>query len=612
MAQRLSYLPISLPIMGLGDVTRAGVLAAVQECQHLGRETFLHRYGFRRATAYELVVNEDRYDSKAIVGVAHLYSVGSLLSSADFSGGARTVAHRLRALGFTVEGGTTISNEPHQVAPQIVLQPRGGPRLRGAQNFNKSIRQGVPIAGIRDLLGEQADVLTTLYPDGIARLWGATPTTRAKNEKVDALKNRRVGDHVFFYTKNHFFARARILHLFDSQPVAKEIWGTTDKNATWEHIMALGDVEEFPTPVLAEPILHLLNVTAPLWSLTLRSAEDYRRVAHLFPPMRRPVRPQVSPTLPPISRPLTTTGLLDKLGSLNTHRRSTDGTPSRHQPLALLWAVSRIAAGKPRLAPWSCFRTEVGQLLAEFGLTGSKVTPEYPFWHLQGSGLWEVHGVPSDAGSMPQIRIFDTVQPVAGLTTAAAELLQDPLTRLEAVIKLCSTYLDDVDQLKLFSRVDLDGYVTAGGLVDEDEGSQETIDTEQAASPTARRKVTFSRVIRDSAIATQVKELYGHACQVCETRLQYMRRPYSQAAHIRGLGTPHNGPDELPNLLCLCPNHHILFDGLEIYIDVNGVVRRTHGGESFGRLRRHADHRIDEAQLQYHRTLCELNELTRE
>jgi putative restriction endonuclease len=65
-------------------------------------------------------------------------------------------------------------------------------------------------------------------------------------------------------------------------------------------------------------------------------------------------------------------------------------------------------------------------------------------------------------------------------------------------------------------------------------------------------------------------------------------------------------------VLCLCANHHVLFDGLEINIDVDGMVQWTHGGGSLGRLRRHADHRIDEAYLQYHRTLCELSRLTKE
>ncbi|GGP99613.1 HNH endonuclease [Streptomyces roseolilacinus] len=298
--------------------------------------------------------------------------------------------------------------------------------------------------------------------------------------------------------------------------------------------------------------------------------------------------------------------MLDRIGSLRTHRHAESGVPSRHQPLTLLWAISRIAAGKPRLAPWSCFRTEVSPLLAEFGLPGSKVTPEYPFWHLRGSGLWEVHGTQTDFGPTPQVGALSKAQPVAGLTHESAELLRNPLTRLEAVAKLCSTYLDGVDQRELLNRVGLAGYATADGLLDGDENrhGQETTDTERAVGPTTRRESTSSQPVRNATIAQQVKKLHGHACQVCETRLWYKRRPYSEAAHIRGLGSPHDGPDELPNLLCLCPNHHVLFDGLEIYIDVDGVVRQTHGDAPLGRLRQHVDHRIDEAYLQYHRTLC--------
>ncbi|GGP99620.1 hypothetical protein [Streptomyces roseolilacinus] len=279
--------------MGLGDVTRAGVLAAVKECQYLGRETFLRRYGFGRATTYELVLDGNRYDSKAIAGVAHLYSVGNLLPAEDFSGGARTVAHRLRVLGFTVEDGISVADGTQQVAPQLVLQPRGGARDRGPQNFAKSIRQGIRITDIRNALGEQADALAALYPSGIARLWGSTPAARSNNEKARALRGRRVGDDVFFYAKNHFIARARILHLFDSPPVARMVWGTDENSATWEHIMALGEIEEFSTPVLAAPILRSLDVPAPLRSLTLRSSDDYLRVVRLLPVRR----PQVSRNL---------------------------------------------------------------------------------------------------------------------------------------------------------------------------------------------------------------------------------------------------------------------------------------------------------------------------
>ncbi|MFJ2264714.1 HNH endonuclease [Streptomyces sp. NPDC087844] len=560
----------------------------------------------------------DSYDSKAIAGVAHLYSIGTLLSADDFSEGARTVAQRLRALGFTVkEDGIPTADRPQQVAPQILLQPRGGAKLRGAQNFAKSVRQGIRIADIQDVLGDQVATLNALYPDGVARLWGATPTAQANNEKVRALRDRRVGDDVYFYTANHLFARARILHLFTSSPVARRVWGAGDDNATWEHIMALGDVKEFPNPVLAAPVLRRMNVRVPLRSLTLRSPESYRSVLPLLPAKSQPVVPSASAPPSDTTTPdqLTAESLLKRLGSLHTHRQPGSKAPSRHQPLALLWAISRVSAGRPRLAPWALFRAEVSPLLAEFGLAGSRVTPEYPFWHLRGSGLWEVHGMERDVGTAPGTGALDTDQPVAGLTHTSAELLRDPLIRLQAVITLCSsTYFDGVDQRELLDRVGLAGYATADGLLDGDEGvvgQEGAAATERATGPAARRTRTSSQLVRDPAIVSKVKELHGHACQICETRLQYRRRPYSEAAHIRGLGKPHNGPDELPNLLCLCPNHHVLFDGLEIYVDVDAIVRNTHGGESVGRLRQHNGHHVDEAHLDYHRTLCDLNRITR-
>ncbi|MFJ8824888.1 HNH endonuclease [Streptomyces sp. NPDC102467] len=580
----------------------------------MGRETFRRQYKFGRAMTYELDFDGDRYDSKAIAGVAHLYSAGTLLSSDDFSGGANTVARRLRALGFTVQEGVAVTDSEQETGPQIVLQPRGGAGLRGPQNFAKSVRRGILLADIRQVLGEHAEALADLYPDGVARLWGATPTAEANNEKVRALRDRRVGDDIYFYTENHFIARARILHLFDSPLVAKEVWGTKQDGATWEHIVALGEVEEFPTRVLAAPILQRINVPAPLRSLTLRSAEDYGRVTELLPNRRQagPPRTPTAPTAPTAPTQLKPRDLLTQLRSLHTHRRSENGAPSRHQPLSLLWAISRIAAGKPRLVPWSVFHSEVGPLLEKFGLPGSRVTPEYPFWHLRNSGLWEVHGIPSAAGPMPQLGLFNDAQPVAGLTHASADLLKNPLTRLEAVISLCSIYLADVDQRELLNRVGFAGYATADGLLDGDEDDQdrEVTERERATGPAARHDVTSSRPIRNSSIVNAVKAMHGHACQVCRTRLQYKRRPYSEAAHIRGIGSPHDGPDEIQNLLCLCPNHHVLFDGLEIYIDDDGSVRRTHSGDSLGRLHLHAGHQIDEAYLQYHRTLCELSKLT--
>jgi 5-methylcytosine-specific restriction protein A len=91
--------------MSLGDLTsRDAVLRAVAECDRLGRDAFLDKYGFGRARSYFLDYNGRRYDSKAIAGVAYGYQfpADGPLKASQFSGGNNTVKAKLEALGFEV------------------------------------------------------------------------------------------------------------------------------------------------------------------------------------------------------------------------------------------------------------------------------------------------------------------------------------------------------------------------------------------------------------------------------------------------------------------------------------------------------------------------------
>ena len=86
----------------LADVTRAGVLAAVEEFDRLGRDAFLRLTGFGRARAYYLEHDGRLYDSKAIAGYAHR-SVQDSYSGPWISAAATRPSLRgLTALGFTV------------------------------------------------------------------------------------------------------------------------------------------------------------------------------------------------------------------------------------------------------------------------------------------------------------------------------------------------------------------------------------------------------------------------------------------------------------------------------------------------------------------------------
>ncbi|MGB3201456.1 MAG: YDG/SRA domain-containing protein [Nodosilinea sp.] len=125
--------------------------------------------------------------------------------------------------------------------------------------------------------------------------------------------------------------------------------------------------------------------------------------------------------------------------------------------------------------------------------------------------------------------------------------------------------------------------------------------TENIASYLApqHQETTVLRIVRDTKKARQIKELYNYRCQVCGTRLEGSAGPYAEAAHIRPLGTPHNGSDSLNNLLCLCPNHHVLFDYgafsiadnlLLIGIDEDGLTLMENHQICLDNLRYHREH----------------------
>ena len=64
-----------------------------------------------------------------------------------------------------------------------------------------------------------------------------------------------------------------------------------------------------------------------------------------------------------------------------------------------------------------------------------------------------------------------------------------------------------------------------------------------------------------------MKNLYDNTWQVCRIQLMTDAGAISIGAHIQGLGKPHNGPDVVENMLCLCHNCHAIFDSGAFYIN---------------------------------------------
>ncbi len=114
-----------------------------------------------------------------------------------------------------------------------------------------------------------------------------------------------------------------------------------------------------------------------------------------------------------------------------------------------------------------------------------------------------------------------------------------------------------------------------------------------------RKSYTTNSIIRDQGLPKIIKELYEYKCQICNTRLEAQNYWYAEAAHIKPLGSPHEGEDALENILCLCPNHHKLFDIGGISIDNDFTVKPLNT-----KLNIANGHNIDLSSIQYHRNWC--------
>jgi putative restriction endonuclease len=116
-------------------------------------------------------------------------------------------------------------------------------------------------------------------------------------------------------------------------------------------------------------------------------------------------------------------------------------------------------------------------------------------------------------------------------------------------------------------------------LISETQVISETGEAPSGNAQPERKSVTTSAVKRDSSVSDWVKKIHNDRCQFCSITLVTRVGTYSTGAHIQGLGRPHNGKDETSNLLCLCPNCHVLFDKGVLYIghDNKSVINIVSG-----------------------------------
>lgn len=125
----------------------------------------------------------------------------------------------------------------------------------------------------------------------------------------------------------------------------------------------------------------------------------------------------------------------------------------------------------------------------------------------------------------------------------------------------------------------------------------EVTELKYSEQETQRKAGTVLRIVRDTKIVRDIKKLYDFECQVCGTHVLTQSGRYAEGAHIKPLGKPHNGHDSSDNILCLCPNHHVMFDKGSFSINDNLVFI----GILEGKLKLHKEHFLNKTNLAYHR-----------
>ena len=146
-----------------------------------------------------------------------------------------------------------------------------------------------------------------------------------------------------------------------------------------------------------------------------------------------------------------------------------------------------------------------------------------------------------------------------------------------------------VVKLKYFSQSDrIPAPQFLGLTILGDEPSPAASDLEDGEKNPERAEITVSRILRDTRIARQLKNIHSNRCQICRKTIALRKeRTYSEAHHLKPLGQPHNGPDIPENIIVLCPNHHAICDFGAIYLRLE-------------ELHQHDQHRINQEYVEYH------------
>ena len=234
-----------------------------------------------------------------------------------------------------------------------------------------------------------------------------------------------------------------------------------------------------------------------------------------------------------------------------------------HKPLLALWAIGRCLRGEDRLVGYRTVDENLRKLLKEFGRPRGRLRPDYPFWHLQSDGVWEIPDrelIPRGRGGRPPSpKAFMERNTAGGFPYPIYQAFRNsPALAIETAHMLAAAHFPDTRRGDVLAAVGLDPKIGPDDLA--------------AAAGGGRT--------RDPRFRENVLAAYGHRCAVCSFAIRLPDRVLAlDAAHIRWHGA--NGPDEVGNGMALCVMHHKLFDTGAFTVvpdDLTVIVARSVSG----------------------------------
>lgn len=233
--------------------------------------------------------------------------------------------------------------------------------------------------------------------------------------------------------------------------------------------------------------------------------------------------------------------ILEKIRHVVVWKRGEERAP--HKPLLILLALGRVTRGEDRLAPYTDIEQKLRRLLEEFGPPRQSVHPEYPFWHLQRDGIWEVIGADSlPRASCKRGPLASELRAHEILGGFPAEIDQafreDPLLVAQAALIVLQHHFPESLHAEILTAVGMSHILLP-------QPQQE--------------QIVFREAVLDA---------YGHACALCGYDVRMGRATVGLgAAHIRWRQA--GGPDDVANGLALCAIHHRAFDRGAVSLDLD-------------------------------------------